>query len=475
MPENCTISEVLEDAGLCNSSREPELECIGLVLSVMTERKLGKKSRWNGYFDFLPNEIPGMPMFWTTEELDRLNGTSLLDKLTGCKAQPECYVEAPCQIERKFREVVQPFLQRNAHLKLPHNAPSTYSLYLWATAVVSAYSFTIGDDRYQAMVPMWDALNHITGHANVRLHHCSKKGALQMIATRRIAKGEQVINSYGDLPNSELLRRYGFVEVDPNPHDCVEIALADLNRTCLTWRTHNSSSNKQPSAPALPPQSDTNSRCHGHLNETSADMLDSGSGGTDRHTEGRNGQSRKRARCSEPCAGHKSAPNCKERLKFLQEQSLVPSDGWFKVGRSGRASPELLEAARLLLLSDHDFNTFVRTVRQWRAPLVRPLSRPTAADMPDGLIQVLKQFCKESVQRCEGNLAPMSPRRVVASVKNSSGFSTDDMAAVVLRGEIECARQLEAWLDLQSPDGLLKHCSNTWKHIRSDVRTRLTS
>lgn len=42
------------------------------------------------------------------------------------------------------------------------------------------------------MVPMWDALNHITGHANVRLHHCSKKGALQMIATRRIQKGEQV-------------------------------------------------------------------------------------------------------------------------------------------------------------------------------------------------------------------------------------------------------------------------------------------
>jgi len=42
------------------------------------------------------------------------------------------------------------------------------------------------------MVPMWDALNHITGRANVRLHHCARKGSLQMIATRPIAKGEEV-------------------------------------------------------------------------------------------------------------------------------------------------------------------------------------------------------------------------------------------------------------------------------------------
>ncbi len=55
-------------------------------------------SRWKEYLDFLPKEIPGMPIFWTTEQLRRLNGTSLLDKLTGCKAQPECYVEAPCQV-----------------------------------------------------------------------------------------------------------------------------------------------------------------------------------------------------------------------------------------------------------------------------------------------------------------------------------------------------------------------------------------
>lgn len=29
----------------------------------------------------------------------------------------------------------------------------------------------------QAMVPVWDLLNHITGDVNVRLHHCSKRWA----------------------------------------------------------------------------------------------------------------------------------------------------------------------------------------------------------------------------------------------------------------------------------------------------------
>jgi hypothetical protein len=42
--------------------------------------------------------------------------------------------------------------------------------------------------RGQAMVPFWDALNHVTGRANVRLHHCARGGGLQMIATRDIGQ-----------------------------------------------------------------------------------------------------------------------------------------------------------------------------------------------------------------------------------------------------------------------------------------------
>ena len=41
-------------------------------------------------------------------------------------------------------------------------------------------------------MPTWDAVNHVTGCCNTRLHHCAKTGALQMIATAPIWQGEQV-------------------------------------------------------------------------------------------------------------------------------------------------------------------------------------------------------------------------------------------------------------------------------------------
>ncbi|CAG8484797.1 5250_t:CDS:10 [Diversispora eburnea] len=49
-----------------------------------------------------------------------------------------------------------------------------------------------------------------------------EKGLSQMIATKKINKGEQIYNTYGDLCSSDLLRKYGFVD-ENNIHDIVEI------------------------------------------------------------------------------------------------------------------------------------------------------------------------------------------------------------------------------------------------------------
>eukprot|EP00955_Chlamydomonas_euryale_P056843 356573-Chlamydomonas_euryale.AAC.1 len=60
----------------------------------------------------------------------------------------------------------------------------------------------LGDDRYQSLVPVWDALNHVTGRVNVRLHHDEAVGALQMVATRRVPAGGELVNNYGELSNA---------------------------------------------------------------------------------------------------------------------------------------------------------------------------------------------------------------------------------------------------------------------------------
>lgn len=80
--------------------------------------------------------------------------------------------------------------------------------------MVSSYSFLLGDDHYSGLVPVWDLLNHVTGSSNVRLHHDKRRSVLQMIATTDIPPGNEVINNYGPLSSSELLRGYGFVELE---------------------------------------------------------------------------------------------------------------------------------------------------------------------------------------------------------------------------------------------------------------------
>ena len=64
-----------------------------------------------------------------------------------------------------------------------------------------------------------------------------------MVALKPIEHGEQIWNTYGDLPNAELLRRYGHIDIIPldlggpfpygNPSDDVEIPADFVFEVCL--------------------------------------------------------------------------------------------------------------------------------------------------------------------------------------------------------------------------------------------------
>ena len=53
---------------------------------------------WFEYLNFLPNEVDGMPMYWTKKELQPLCNTSLAEKLNGKWGLPGCHVEPPTQV-----------------------------------------------------------------------------------------------------------------------------------------------------------------------------------------------------------------------------------------------------------------------------------------------------------------------------------------------------------------------------------------
>lgn len=115
-----------------------------------------------------------MPIFWPADELAELAGSSALEKLLG-EGEGGFFIEPPTAVEARFEAAVAPFLaQHGAALGSAMPPAEARRLYLWATGVVSGYSFTLGDDKLQGMVPFWDMLNHVTGQANVRLHHSQK-------------------------------------------------------------------------------------------------------------------------------------------------------------------------------------------------------------------------------------------------------------------------------------------------------------
>ncbi|KAH8118945.1 SET domain-containing protein [Phellopilus nigrolimitatus] len=267
---------------------------IGLILCMMWEESLGEKSRWSGYLETLPKKFD-TPMFWSADDLKELYGTAVIDKIGKDEA------------ERDYHEKLVPALQSRPDLFDLSHVSSFYSLenyHLMGSRILSR-SFQVekwegdaGDDENHeenqavqedtmdidgevaehqadndakddddddddeadpsdvAMVPMADMLNARYNSENAKLFY--EPTELRMVTTKAIKAGEQIYNTYGDLPNTDLLRRYGHVDVVPlssengggdssrniiseqgNPADVVEVP-ADLAVEVIAKHLHRS-------------------------------------------------------------------------------------------------------------------------------------------------------------------------------------------------------------------------------------------
>ncbi|KAK7692209.1 hypothetical protein QCA50_003833 [Cerrena zonata] len=252
----------------------------GLILCMMWEESLQELSNWSGYLSILPSSFD-TPMFWSEEELAELKGTAVVDKIGRGDA------------ERDYHEKVTPAIRSRLDLFPPNVHDKFFSVeqyHVMGSRILSR-SFRVEpwgkeegeeddeeedgaeantstdnamdvdelverrhpekgqlepeeasdeeDDEIEdtadiAMVPMADMLNARFESENAKLFY--EEEVLKMITTKEIQAGEQIWNTYGDLPNSDLLRRYGHVDVvtlrpplagEGNPADVVEIR-ADL-------------------------------------------------------------------------------------------------------------------------------------------------------------------------------------------------------------------------------------------------------
>ncbi|KIO19047.1 hypothetical protein M407DRAFT_152805 [Tulasnella calospora MUT 4182] len=229
-----------------------------LIVCMMWEEAKGPEGKWGDYFASMPTAFTTL-MFWSDEELAQLKGSTILKKI------------GKSEVEADYLEKALPLITRRPDLFPPAVIAEQYSLerYHINGSRILSRSFHVenwtGKDENQesdegsegpdemdvddskasddedeeredtadvGMTPFADMLNARHGCNNARLFY--EEQMLKMISTKRILRGEQIWNTYGDPPNADLIRRYGYVDFVPtedgglgNPSDVVEIC-ADI-------------------------------------------------------------------------------------------------------------------------------------------------------------------------------------------------------------------------------------------------------
>ncbi|KAH6620520.1 SET domain-containing protein RMS1 [Boeremia exigua] len=205
-----------------------------LILVLLYEYLQGDASRWKPYLDVLPTTFD-TPMFWTDSELSELRGTVLTQEKIGKQSS-----------DYKLRTRIVPIILQNPTTFFPagRDPVSEDDLLILAHqmgSTIMAYAFDLDNEedeedeaegeedgwmvdkdaqRMLGMVPMADILN-----ANADFNaHVNHGDSLEVTSLRSdIKAGAEILNYYGAMPSSEVLRRYGYVTPEYSRYDEVEI------------------------------------------------------------------------------------------------------------------------------------------------------------------------------------------------------------------------------------------------------------
>jgi len=197
---------------------------VRVILALMAERAAGSRSFWAPFIAVLPQlqqEQSGpsalrTPLYWTEADRAELRGTETLARL------------GRTEIEEQWRTIAEPVVRTHPDVFAAEDGslPGLADFVHWGSCVLSRAFEAHPSYKGPVMVPMADALNHRTGRCNahLELHDDDGAKALPMLAISNVPEGAELINTYGDHGNGELLRRYGFTDAE-NPFDevCVPV------------------------------------------------------------------------------------------------------------------------------------------------------------------------------------------------------------------------------------------------------------
>lgn len=144
------------------------------------------------FYDILPATFDNFPVFWSEEELEFLKGSDLVAQTRARIANIRDDYDAICA-------------------KLEGFDRFSFDQFLWCRTAVGSrnFSITVAGQKRTAMVPWADMLNHFRPRETSWTFD-NAQGCFTMTSLRTLAKGQQVMDSYGKKCNSKFLLHYGF-------------------------------------------------------------------------------------------------------------------------------------------------------------------------------------------------------------------------------------------------------------------------
>ncbi|KAF3038077.1 hypothetical protein E8E12_001586 [Didymella heteroderae] len=222
---------------------------LSLILVMLYECLNGDASNWAAYFSILPSEFDTL-MYWTADELAELQASAVVNKV-GKESANEMFLEQLIPVIKEFAPIFFADDERAPQKAEEMRDERNLALMHRMGSLIMAYAFDVepsvlkkdvdeegyaSEDEDEAlpkgMVPLADMLNADGDRNNARLFY--EASSLDMKALKPIRAGEEILNDYGPLPRSDLLRRYGYITENYAQYDVAEVSMdmvADLATT----------------------------------------------------------------------------------------------------------------------------------------------------------------------------------------------------------------------------------------------------
>lgn len=190
-------------------------EYVALALFLIHERSLGASSFFAPYIDILPTvEEVGQTWTWNEEDLALLTGSGVLASTASLRAK----------LKADHALVLEETIRPNGL----NEETYSWDAWEWAFSMLFSRAINLRETEELALVPYADLLNHSPYCSSYFFYNkipFSKDREVTLYADRAYAKNDQVLISYGQKANSELILLYGFV-VDRNLFDEVDITIS---------------------------------------------------------------------------------------------------------------------------------------------------------------------------------------------------------------------------------------------------------